>query len=107
MPKRSLMPLPTVESLLGQLRAIIQKARSQALRAVDVVQVQTCWSVGRHIVATGRCLLSHLGIKAPTYFASNGFISKIVFVDSKQMSNLPEFSSIRNAARTELSWMSS
>jgi len=50
MPKRSLMPLPTVESLLGQLRAIIQKARSQALRAVDVVQVQTCWSVGRHIV---------------------------------------------------------
>jgi len=36
--------------LLGELRDLIQEARRQALRAVDVVQVRTCWEVGRHIV---------------------------------------------------------
>lgn len=36
--------------LLGTLRALIADARSRALRAVDVIQVQTCWQVGRHIV---------------------------------------------------------
>ena len=30
------------EDLFGQLRALIGEARQQALRAVDVVQVQTC-----------------------------------------------------------------
>jgi hypothetical protein len=36
--------------LLANLRAVILEARQQALRAVDVVQVRTCWIVGRHIV---------------------------------------------------------
>ena len=36
--------------LLGQLRVLIRNARQQALRAVDLVQVRTCWEVGRHIV---------------------------------------------------------
>ncbi|MBW8878691.1 MAG: DUF1016 family protein [Acidobacteria bacterium] len=36
--------------MLGQLRILIQEARQQALRAVDAVQVRTCWEVGRHIV---------------------------------------------------------
>ncbi len=36
--------------LLSSLREVIQTARRQALRAVDVVQVRTCWTVGRHIV---------------------------------------------------------
>lgn len=36
--------------LLGALRQLIRDARSRALRAVDVVQVQTCWQMGRHIV---------------------------------------------------------
>jgi len=40
----------TLDGLIGQLRALIQNARQQALRAVDVVQVRTCWEVGRHIV---------------------------------------------------------
>ena len=35
---------------MGELRTLIQTARRQALRAVDVVQVRTCWEVGRHIV---------------------------------------------------------
>ena len=40
----------TLEGLLDQLRMLIQDARQQALRAVDIVQVRTCWEVGRHIV---------------------------------------------------------
>jgi predicted nuclease of restriction endonuclease-like (RecB) superfamily len=36
--------------LLSQLRAIILESRQQVLRAVDVIQVRTCWLVGRHIV---------------------------------------------------------
>jgi len=38
------------DELLRQLRTLIQEAQQQALRAVDVVQVRTCWEVGRHIV---------------------------------------------------------
>ena len=37
-------------SLLTALRELIQQGRQRALRAVDVVQVQTCWQIGRHIV---------------------------------------------------------
>ncbi len=36
--------------LLHSLRDLIQSARQRALRAVDAVQVQTCWEIGRHIV---------------------------------------------------------
>lgn len=45
-PDLSTMP----EDLVGRLRELIGQARQQALRAVDVVQVQTCWQIGRHIV---------------------------------------------------------
>lgn len=38
------------EPLLSALRELIQQGRQRALRAVDVVQVQTCWQIGRHIV---------------------------------------------------------
>lgn len=47
-PTTALAALPT--DLLGALRALIAQGRQQALRAVDMVQVQTCWEVGRHIV---------------------------------------------------------
>lgn len=40
----------SLNDLVGQLRHLIAEARSRALRAVDVIQVQTCWQVGRHIV---------------------------------------------------------
>ena len=46
----ALAALPAFDGLLGQLRTLIREARQQALRAVDVVQVRTCWGVGRHIV---------------------------------------------------------
>ena len=53
--ERPLRPLPPVaregvSSLLATLRAAIREARQQALQAVDLVQVRTCWIVGRHIV---------------------------------------------------------
>jgi len=42
-------PEPT-SSLLDSLRGLIRNARSRALRAVDTIQVQTYWQIGRHIV---------------------------------------------------------
>lgn len=39
-----------IGSLLASLREVIQTARQQALRAVDMVQVRTCWTIGRYIV---------------------------------------------------------
>lgn len=36
--------------LLDSLRQLIGEARNRALRTVDVIQVQTCWQVGHHIV---------------------------------------------------------
>ena len=36
--------------LVATLRATIQEARQQVFRAVDVLQVRTSWTVGRHIV---------------------------------------------------------
>lgn len=41
---------PVPQPLLSALRELIQQGRQRALRAVDMVQVQTCWEVGRHIV---------------------------------------------------------
>lgn len=39
-----------LQPLLNSLRQLIQQARQKVLRAADVVQVQTCWEIGRHIV---------------------------------------------------------
>jgi hypothetical protein len=36
--------------LLGQLQTLIADARNKAVRAVDEIQVQTCWQVGQHLV---------------------------------------------------------
>ncbi len=41
---------PKVDSLLGELGELIRQARQKVLRAVDTIQVQTCWQIGRHIV---------------------------------------------------------
>jgi hypothetical protein len=37
-------------ALLESVRTLIQQGRQQALRAVDTIQVRTCWEIGRHIV---------------------------------------------------------
>ena len=41
---------PPLDQLVDQLRHLIADARHRALRAVDVIQVKTCWEIGRHIV---------------------------------------------------------
>lgn len=60
-----------LQPLLDTLRGLIVQARQQVLRHVDVVQVQTYWHIGRHIVefeqggqvraAYGKRLLPQLG----------------------------------------------
>lgn len=99
--------LPTV--LLNALRELIQQGRQQALRAVDMVQVQTCWEMGRHIVefeqggesraAYGKKLLPNLAIALSREFGK-GF-------DATNLRHMRGFYlafPIRDALRRELSW---
>ena len=95
--------------LLAQLRAVIREGRQQALRAVDLVQVRTCWTVGRHIVeyeqggasraAFGARLLSQLAERLTLEYGK-GF-------DERNLRHMRAFFQtfpIWNALRTELSW---
>jgi hypothetical protein len=41
---------PQLHTLLRDLGELIRQSRRQALRAVDAIQVRTCWQMGRHIV---------------------------------------------------------
>jgi predicted nuclease of restriction endonuclease-like (RecB) superfamily len=95
--------------LLDQLRSLIEQARSQALRAVDVIQVRTCWEIGRHIVefeqagaaraAYGKRLLPQLAERLSQEFGQ-GF-------DQRNLRNMRGFYQafpIWHAVRTELSW---
>ncbi len=95
--------------LLGTLRQLISDARSRALRAVDVIQVQTCWQVGRHIVefeqggqaraAYGMELLPQLARQLTAEFGK-GF-------DASNLRNMRLFYQafpIWDAVRHELSW---
>ena len=95
--------------LLGTLRQLIANSRQQVLRAVDVVQVQTYWHVGRHIVefeqggaqraAYGRGLLVQLG-QALTAEFGRGF-------EERNLRNMRAFYVAFpnwNALRSELSW---
>ncbi|QKE39938.1 MAG: DUF1016 domain-containing protein [Ferrovum myxofaciens] len=100
---------PPLSGLLDALRGLIQKGRQQALRAVDMVQVQTCWEIGRHIVefeqggearaAYGKKLLPRLA-EALTHEFGRGF-------DDRNLRNMRAFYQafpIWHAVRTELSW---
>lgn len=96
-------------ALLSALRDLIQQGRQQALRAVDMVQVQTCWEIGRHIVefeqggeqraAYGRGLLPRL-VETLTQEFGKGF-------DATNLRHMRGFYlafPIRDAVRRELSW---
>lgn len=96
-------------NLLGQLRGLIQSARRQALRAVDTLQVRTCWEIGRHIVefeqkgadraAYGVRLIATLAESLTAEFG-RGF-------DERNLRHMRAFFQcfpIWNAVRTELSW---
>ncbi len=80
----ALVPEPQhqIPALLMTLGELIRQARQRALRAVDTIQVQTCWELGRHIVefeqggvaraAYGKRLLPELA-KALTAEFGKGF----------------------------------
>lgn len=98
-----------ITPLLGSLRQLIAESRQQVLRAVDVVQVQTYWHIGRHIVefeqggaqraAYGRGLLVQLGQALSAEFG-RGF-------DATNLRHMRGFYlafPIRDAVRRELSW---
>ncbi|SKA20358.1 Predicted nuclease of restriction endonuclease-like (RecB) superfamily, DUF1016 family [Trichlorobacter thiogenes] len=98
-----------VTSLLDNLRQLIVAARQQVLRAVDVVQVQTCWEMGRHIVefeqrGAGRAeygarLLPRLA-DALTIEFGTGFDT----TNLRKMRQFYQLFPIRDALRLELSW---
>lgn len=101
--------LTGIHDLLSQLRQLIADGRSKALRAVDVIQVQTCWQVGRHIVefeqggaaraAYGKHLLPLLAGRLTQEFGK-GF-------DERNLRHMRAFFQafpIWDAVRSELSW---
>jgi len=96
-------------ALLGELRELIRRARQNALRAVDSIQVQTCWELGRHIVefeqagaaraAYGQRLLPALSLALTAEFGK-GF-------DERNLRYMRSFYLLFpnwNAVRSELSW---
>lgn len=107
-------PKPTdfdlqLQPLLGSLGELIRQARQRALRAVDAIQVQTCWEIGRHIVEFeqdgearaeyGRKLLPSLASSLSAEFGK-GF-------DATNLRHMRAFYlafPIRDALRPELSW---
>jgi hypothetical protein len=96
-------------SLVNTLRDLIRQARQQVLRSVDIIQVQTYWQIGRHIVEFeqggqtradyGKRLLSNLA-DALTQEFGKGF-------DDRNLRNMRAFFQCFpnwNAVRSELSW---
>ncbi|MDB5998257.1 MAG: hypothetical protein JWP42_5393, partial [Pseudomonas sp.] len=100
---------PQLVSLLGNPGELIRQARQKVLRAVDTVQVQTCWQIGRHIVefeqqgarraGYGKQLLATLG-KALTAEYGKGFDE----TNLRKMRLFYQAFPIRDALRPELSW---
>jgi predicted nuclease of restriction endonuclease-like (RecB) superfamily len=95
--------------LLKNLRDLIQSARQRALRAVDTVQVQTCWEIGRHIVEFeqggsaraeyGSQLLQTLAAALAMEFGRGFDVSNL-----RHMRVFYQAFPIRDALRPELSW---
>ena len=87
------------QPLLTALRDLIQQGRQRALRAVDMMQVQTCWEVDRHIVefeqggesrvAYGKRLLPQLA-DALTREFGKGFDASQPAVHASVFSGFPE-----------------
>ena len=100
---------PELGPLLASLRELIQSARDQALRAVDQIQVHTCWRVGYHIVefeqggavraAYGKRLLAELAERLTAEFGKGFDASNLRYMRLfyKVFSNC-------DALRHELSW---
>ena len=107
-------PLPQLAeegifNLVSNLRAVILEARQQALHAVDVVQVRTCWAVGQHIVEFeqggqsraeyGKSVLAHVSAQLTSEFGK-GFDERNLRYMRAFYSTYPNW----NALRSELTW---
>ena len=102
-------PLQLPTALLNALRDLIAQGRQRALRAVDRVQVQTCWEIGHHIVefeqegATravyGQRLLPQLADTLTREFGKGFDASNL-----RYMRLFYQAFPIRDALRHELSW---
>jgi predicted nuclease of restriction endonuclease-like (RecB) superfamily len=100
---------PPLQALVGQLRELIRDARSHAWRAVDAIQVRTCWEIGRHIVEFeqggaaraeyGKRLLPRLAESLTAEFGRGFDASNLRYMRLFYMA-FP----IRDALRHELSW---
>jgi hypothetical protein len=100
---------PALPSLLNSLRGLIRNARQQVLRNVDLVQVRTCWEIGRHIVEFeqggseraeyGKRLLEFLARDLTTEFGKGFDASNL-----RYMRLFYQSFPIRDALRHELSW---
>jgi predicted nuclease of restriction endonuclease-like (RecB) superfamily len=95
--------------LLTNLRGLIQDARKQILRSADVIQVQTCWEIGRHIVEFeqggsdraqyGKQLLPALAATLTEEFGKGFDVTNL-----RHMRGFYMAFPIRDALRRELSW---
>ena len=95
--------------LLANLRGLIQDARKQILRSADVIQVQTCWEIGRHIVEFeqggsdraqyGKQLLPALAATLTEEFGKGFDVTNL-----RHMRGFYIAFPIRDALRRELSW---
>ena len=100
---------PQINSLLGNPGELIRQARQKVLRAVDTIQVQTCWQIGRHIVefeqegarraGYGKQLLSTLATALTVEFGKGFDASNL-----RYMRLFYQAFPIRDALRHELSW---
>jgi predicted nuclease of restriction endonuclease-like (RecB) superfamily len=100
---------PNLDKLLGQLRTLIQRSRQQALHAVDVVQVRTCWEIGRHIVEfeQGGAERAQYGVNLIVRLAERLSMEFGKGFDERNLRNMRAFYQvfpIWNAVRSELSW---
>ncbi len=99
----------SLQTLLGSLGGLIREARNQALRAVDAIQVQTCWQIGRHIVefeqggearaAYGKRLLPELAKSLTTEFGKGFDASNLRYMRLFYQA-FPKCDALRH----ELSW---
>lgn len=98
-----------MQDLLGHLRDLIALARTQVLRSVDVIQVQTCWEIGRHIVEfeQGGAARADYGSKLIPNLAATLTAEFGKGFDSSNLRKMRQFFlcfPIRDAVRPELSW---
>jgi predicted nuclease of restriction endonuclease-like (RecB) superfamily len=95
--------------LLKSLRDLIQTARQKALRAVDAVQVQTCWEIGRHIVefeqaGSGRVEYGSRLLEVLASTLTGEFGRGFDASNLRYMRLFYQAFPIRDALRHELSW---